>query len=157
MNSRYRLPEGVVQVMNEKSKLVHLFCPRSERVACAAWNAGTPENPTTNADFASSSGRWDQNFHDVRFCVNCHALRTISKLGDPLFVTMRPSRLRTHRLRSPRRAVPPLNVFLFIIVYFVFYLGLPFVFCLLPCCPGVAWCPGVTPRWHNSTRSMVLI
>ena len=77
--------------------------------------------------------------------------------GDPLFVTMRPSRLRTHRLRSPRRAVPPLNVFLFIIVYFVFYLGLPFVFCLLPCCPGVALCPGVTPRWHNSTRSMTLI
>ena len=84
-NSRYRLPEGVVQVMNEKSRLIHLYCPRSERVACAAWNAGTPENPTTNADFASSSGRWDPIVHDVRFCVNCHALRTISKLGGSFF------------------------------------------------------------------------
>ena len=84
-NSRYRLPEGVVQVMNEKSRLIHLYCPRSERVACAAWNAGTPENPTTHADFASSSGRWDPIVHDVRFCVNCHALRTISKLGGSFF------------------------------------------------------------------------
>ena len=84
--SRFRLPEGVVQVINSKSQLVHLYCTSRKAVACSAWEAGTPSNPARAAEFASSAVRWDAARHAVRFCINCHSFPAVTRLGGKVVV-----------------------------------------------------------------------
>ena len=85
---------------------------------------------------------------------------------DPLCVTMRPFRLRTHRLRSPRRAVLPrdppfsryLHLHLNFVYYFFFYFQYHSLYLIHIPSTCVFWCPGVARvSWSDTAVGTLLL
>ena len=84
IESRYTFPSGVTQVLNEKTWVVHLSS--GVNTACGSWRAGTAEAPAANAEWASTADRWSRELHPYSFCINCHGLKCLSRLGGKLVV-----------------------------------------------------------------------
>ena len=84
LQTSYCLPKGVLRVMNNKSKLVHLYSPKTRSVACSAWDAGTPTVPTKSAEFVSMAVLWDAKRHAVRCCLSCQSLQAVKRLGGTI-------------------------------------------------------------------------
>ena len=89
LTSKYVLPEAVVQVINTKTKLVHLYNGSKKAVACSAWSCGTPGEPGPCAEFAGSASRWNTT-HAVRFCINCHSVKAIQRMDGQVVVDNQP-------------------------------------------------------------------
>ena len=89
LTSKYVLPEAIVQVLNTKTLLVHLYNGAKQAVACSAWSCGTPGKPGPNAEFAGSAARWKTE-HAVRFCINCHSVKAIQRMDGQVVVDNQP-------------------------------------------------------------------
>jgi hypothetical protein len=85
--SKYKLPEHTVQVLNTRTATVHLS--DGEGTWCNAWRCGSREDPVPTAEFALDSSRWDCN-NPVAFCINCHSLKTVIKMGGALILDGEP-------------------------------------------------------------------
>ena len=79
--SDYRLPEHVVQVLNTRTATVHLS--EGDGCWCRSWKCGSRESPAATAEFASTSGRWS-HLNKVAFCLNCHSVKTVLRMGGAL-------------------------------------------------------------------------
>ena len=79
---RYVFPFGVSQVLNERTKTVHLT--PGEGTACNAWKCGTRETPAQHAEFAIGTKRWSPQLNPVRFCLGCYGDRGLKRLGATL-------------------------------------------------------------------------
>ena len=90
VSSKYDFPPGVVQVLNTKTKLVHLWGSARASIACAAWECGSPDTPGERAEFATSASRWDSRRHPYRFCINCHSIAAVKRLGGRVLVAGAP-------------------------------------------------------------------
>ena len=77
------VPAGVVQVLNCRTKTVHLCATTG--TACNSWGCGSPLEPHKQADFAQSTTRWGSDAA-VNFCRQCYSLRVISRIGGTLRV-----------------------------------------------------------------------
>ena len=76
--AKYKLPEHTVQVLNTRTATVHLS--EGEGTWCRAWRCGSASSPASTAEFAVNAERWlHQN--KVAFCLNCHSLKTVSRMG----------------------------------------------------------------------------
>ena len=81
---RYIFPFGVVQVLNERTKTVHLSPGLG--TACNAWRCGSSTSPATNAEFASGTQRWSPMLNPYRFCLACYSAKRLKRLGATLRV-----------------------------------------------------------------------
>jgi hypothetical protein len=81
--SKYSLPEHIIQVFNTKTSTVHLS--EGDGTACRAWRCGSPDDPVKTAEFATSSSRWTSD-NPVNFCLSCHSVKVVSRLGGALIV-----------------------------------------------------------------------
>ena len=82
--AKYKLPEHVVQVLNERTKTVHLTS--GDGVFCSKWACGTVLAPAATACFANCQDRWSPDRSPVAFCMACHSLKLISKNGGALLL-----------------------------------------------------------------------
>ena len=76
--ARYKWPEHVVQVLKSRTATVHLS--EGEGTWCRAWKCGLPASPASTAGFAVSASRWSHE-NKVAFRLNCHSLKTVSRMG----------------------------------------------------------------------------
>ena len=86
--AQFRLPDHVVQVLNEKSKTVHLS--GGDGTICHRWQCGTAKVPAKDAEFSKTHSRWTPCRSAVSFCIGCHSLRAITKCGGALVVDGEP-------------------------------------------------------------------
>ena len=82
--AQHVFPGNVVQVLNERTKMVHLSS--GEGVACNAWRCGTAEQPAKGACFAASTTRWSPELNPFAFCRGCYSVRCLGRLGGKLKV-----------------------------------------------------------------------
>ena len=82
---RYNFPFGVVQVLNERTKTVHLS--PGEGTACNAWRCGSKTSPASKAEFAGGTQRWSPMLNPFRFCLACYSAKGLKKLGATLRVS----------------------------------------------------------------------
>ena len=82
--SGYIFPDKVVQVLNTKTKMVHLSA--GSGVACNCWKAGTPEQPSATAEWATGVTRWSPDKNPYTFCVGCHGAEGLARIGAKLRV-----------------------------------------------------------------------
>ena len=82
--AKFKLPEHVVQVLNERTKVVHLTA--GDGVFCSKWACGTAREPAATACFANCQDRWSPDRSPVAFCMACHRLKLISKNGGALLL-----------------------------------------------------------------------
>ena len=75
----YTFPPEVRQVLNSKTKLVHLTSGTNS--ACQAWKCGSAEAPVPHAEFASSATRWSPSVNPFSFCRNCYGPRVLKALN----------------------------------------------------------------------------
>jgi hypothetical protein len=78
----YVFPANVVQVLNTKTKMVHLS--GGSGVACNCWKAGTPDVPSASAEWAAGTTRWSPDLSPYTFCFGCHGAKGLAKLGAKL-------------------------------------------------------------------------
>ena len=81
---RYIFPFGVVQVLNERTKTVHLS--PGEGTACNAWRCGSKSNPAAYSEFAGGTQRWTPTRNPFRFCLACYSAKGLRRLGATLRV-----------------------------------------------------------------------
>ena len=81
----YIFPFGVVQVLNERTKTVHLSPGLG--TACNAWRCGSTTSPASNAEFPGGTQRWSPMLNPYRFCLACYSAKGLKKLGATLRVS----------------------------------------------------------------------
>ena len=86
--AQFRLPDHVVQVLNEKSKTVHLS--EGDGTICHRWQCGTATVIAKGAEFSKTYSRWTPCRSAVSFCIWCHSLRAITKCGGAVVVDGEP-------------------------------------------------------------------
>ena len=83
--TEHSFPESVVQVLNEKTKMVHLFNGGGDggrvTAACGCWKCGSPDEPGRFSEFAKSALRWSPSRSPFSFCRQCYSARVVGRLG----------------------------------------------------------------------------
>ena len=82
--THYVFPDNVVQVLNERTNMVHLS--PGEGVACNAWKCGSAKVPSKGAIFAASTTRWSPAKNPFTLCLGCYSVRCLGRLGGKLKV-----------------------------------------------------------------------
>ena len=83
MTALFTLPGSVVQVMNSRTSMVHLWA-HAPSVVCGAWKAGSPEKPVTTAAFAGNSDYWVASTASCYFCALCYSVNGMAKCNGVL-------------------------------------------------------------------------
>ena len=78
ITSKYTTPDGVCQVMNRRTRVVHLY-DFGESSVCASWKCGVPDVYAKHADFGRNSTCWFEA-SECGFCVLCYSERSMLKL-----------------------------------------------------------------------------
>lgn len=82
--ARYEFHLGVVQVLNERTKTMHLS--PGEGTACNSRKCGLAAVPAKAAEFAHGTMRWSPELTPQCFCLSCHGSRGIKREGATLRV-----------------------------------------------------------------------